>query len=84
MVRESQKPCEGKYHLELLCSSAGADKDVPGELGIQTPPEWVRFWYCYYIDIEFLYWKHKLVGRVPCKYKPIYDNKVSHIQTNAL
>lgn len=33
MVGESQKPIEGKHHLEFLCSSAGADANVPGELG---------------------------------------------------
>lgn len=36
MVGESQKPGEGKHHLELLCSSAGADTNVPSELSTQT------------------------------------------------
>lgn len=36
MVRESQKPVEGKHHLEFLRPSAGANTDVPGELQFQA------------------------------------------------
>lgn len=35
MVGESQEPVEGKHHLELLRSSAGADTDVSGGFGVQ-------------------------------------------------
>lgn len=35
MDRKSQKSVEGKHHLEFLCSSAGTDTNVPGELRVQ-------------------------------------------------